>query len=43
MCKPKGGGMLGALPFTHPTLTKGLARTTVKPAAPPPHHHNVSK
>jgi hypothetical protein len=35
MCKPKGGGMLGALPFTHPMLTKGLNRTRVQPVAHP--------
>jgi hypothetical protein len=35
MCKPKGGGMLGALPFTHPLLTKNLNRTKVQPTRAP--------
>lgn len=36
MCKPQGGGMLGALPFAHPKLTKGLNRTVVQPLPDPP-------
>lgn len=40
MCKPKGGGMLGALPFTHPMLTKGLNRTRVQPIAHPVGTHS---